>query len=106
MTAGMMIWLVMLPFAAATYALRVGFLLSGGAGRPAGWQRWLRFVPPAVLSALVALALFGSGSPFSPATLSQVLAAALAALVAWRFRNVLLTVATGMAAFWIVQALL
>lgn len=102
----MTLWWVILPFGAATYALRVAFLLRVGQAHALGWQRWLRFVPPAMVAALIVPALLGGGHVVSPAALSQLVAAALAALVAWRFRSVLLTVAVGMGALWLMQALL
>ena len=96
----MTIWLIILPFGAATYAMRASFLLRWRQARSSRWQRWLRFVPPAVLAALVLPELLAVGQPLAPDTLHQLLAAGLAAVVAWRFQNVLATVASGMVAFW------
>lgn len=102
----MTLWPVVLPLAAATYGLRVAFLLRVGQAHAPRWQRWLRFVPPAILAALIVPALLGGGHLVASAAISQVVAAALAALVAWRVRSLLLTVATGMVALWLMQALL
>ena len=97
----MTIWLLILSIGVATYAMRGAFLFyARPASRPCEWHRWLRFVPPAVLAALVLPALVGVGQPLAPETLDQLLAAAFAALVAWRFQNVLATVASGMGALW------
>lgn len=101
------IWLIILSFGAATYAMRGAFFFGARTvQRSTDAPRWLRFVPPAVLAALVAPALVFGGNPLAPGTLSHLLAAGLAALVAWRFQNVLWTVATGMVALWLFQALL
>lgn len=97
----MTIWLIILPFGVATFAMRGAFLLCPlPAGYSPDWQRWLRYVTPAVLAALVLPALVVIGQPLAPDTLRQFLAAGLAAMVAWRFQNVLATVASGMAALW------
>lgn len=100
----MSIWIVMVALGAITYALRASFLLGAWHPLPTTWLRVLRFVPPAVLAALVMPALVGSGHLLTPGTFADLLAAGLAALVAWRFQNVLVTVVTGMVALWIFQA--
>lgn len=102
----MSIWIVILALSASTYALRASFLVGARHPLPTAWLRILRFVPPAVLAALVAPALVGSGNLLTSETLEALLAAGLAALVAWRFQNVLLTVVTGMVALWVLQAVL
>ncbi len=91
-----------------TYAIRLSLiLLLGRVGVPPLLQRALRFVPPAVLSALIFpdLLLAGGAQAFSPAN-ARLLAGALAALIAWRSRNAVLAIAAGMAALWILQMLL
>ena len=97
----MSIWLLILPFGALTYIMRGAFLFRvGPVFQSPGWHRWLRYVPPSVLAALVLPALVVVGQPLAPDTLSQLLAAGCAAVVAWRFQNVLATVASGMGAYW------
>jgi branched chain amino acid efflux pump len=67
-------------------------------------QQALRFVPVAVLSALIAPALF---FPHDSLDLSlsngRLIAGSLAILVAWRTKNVLLTIFAGMACLLILQ---
>lgn len=66
-------------------------------------RRWLRYVPPAVLAALVVppvLAPQGHLEVGLPA-----LALLVGAVVAWRTRSVLWTIAGGMAVFWILGML-
>lgn len=89
-----------------TYGLRASFLLGVRHPLPTAWLHALRFTPPAVLAAFVVPTLLGSGNPLAPGALSALLAAGVAALVAWRFQNVLLTVVTGMVALWVLQAML
>jgi branched-subunit amino acid transport protein len=68
--------------------------------------RALRFVPPAVLSAIIfPQALFPNNQFDLSLGNARLLAGLIAALVAWRTRNVLLTIAVGMMALWILQAL-
>jgi branched-subunit amino acid transport protein len=70
-------------------------------------QRALRFVPPAVLSAILLPELvLQSGVVDLSIGNERLLAGMLAALVAWRTRNVLLTLGVGLVALWILQALL
>jgi branched-subunit amino acid transport protein len=88
-----------------TYAIRLSLILLIGRVRvPSLLSRALRFVPPAVLSALIVPDLLLSGgvldlSPTNPRLLGGV----LAALVAWRSRNALLAIGAGMLALWILQ---
>ncbi len=65
----------------------------------------LRFVPVAVLSALISPALFFPNG-FLNISLSnaRLIAGMLAILVAWRTKNVLLTIFIGMACLLILQA--
>ena len=102
----MNIWIVIVILAASTYTLRASFLLGVRHPLPTAWLRVLRFAPSAVLAAFVVPALVGSGNPLAPGELAPLLAAGVAALVAWRSQNVLLTVTLGMLALWVFQALL
>ncbi|TLD46748.1 MAG: hypothetical protein FAZ92_00982 [Accumulibacter sp.] len=74
----------------------------------AGWLRQaLRYVPAAVMAAIIAPPLFFAvGAPNIVPDLPRMAAAALAALIAWRTRNTLSTVVLGMLALWALQALL
>ena len=74
---------------------------------PDWFRRGLRFVPLAVLSALILPELTSpAGSLFLSWRNPQLLAGVAAILVAWRTKNVLLTIGAGMAALLIFQALL
>ncbi len=64
--------------------------------------RALRFVPPAVLTAIIAPALFLPHGQFSVNLDNAHLYAGLAAiLIAWRSKNLLITILLGMAILWI-----
>ena len=91
-----------------TYAIRVSlFLLPEGAHLPDRLLRALRYVPAAVLSAIIAPELLMPGGAFDLSLGNERLLAGLVAiLVAWRTRNVLLTVIAGMGALWLLQALI
>jgi branched-subunit amino acid transport protein len=103
----MSLWITIILMGVVTYALRLSLIaLLGRFEVPPLVSRGLRFVPPAVLSAIVLPALV---QPDGPLNLSlgnaRLLAGALAGLVAWRTRNVLLTVAAGMLGLWALQYL-
>ena len=104
----MTLWLTVLVIGAATYGLRVAFLARGTPGAlPPLAQETLRFVPAAVLSALILPALLQPAGALDLSTgNARLLAGILAALVAWRTRNALVTVGSGMAALWVLQAVL
>jgi len=94
----MNIWLVMLLGGALTFGMRMSFIyLFGRFEIPVVVKRALRFVPPAVLSAIVAPALL---MPENTLDLSlrnnQLIAGVVAIVVAWRTKNTLLTIIAGM----------
>ena len=103
----MALWLTVIAMGLVTFAIR--FSLIGALGKvtlPPLLVRGLRFVPPAVLTAIIVpeLVLPGGQLDLSLSN-ARLLAGALAALVAWRTKNVILTVIVGMAALWILTAL-
>ena len=100
------VWSVILVSGAGTYAMRASFLAAAHrlATVPPGIARLLRQIPPAALAALVLPALVradGRLDLFHP----RLLAGALAALVAWRTRNVGLTLVAGMAVLVVLERL-
>ena len=100
-------WLVMVSIGVITFATRLSFiLLLGRVEIPQAVRRGLRFVPAAVLSAIIfpELLLPGGVLDLSPGN-PRLLAGFLAILVAWRTKNVLLTISAGMAALLLLQAL-
>jgi branched-subunit amino acid transport protein len=104
----MSIWVIIIVAGLLTFATRLSFIaLFGRMNVPAWVQRALRFVPPAVLTAIIFPELFISGDTLnlSPAN-PRLIAGLLAALVAWRTKNIVYTILVGMAALLAMQALL
>jgi branched-subunit amino acid transport protein len=104
----MNLWITIILMGAVTYALRLSLIaLLGRFEVPPLISRGLRFVPPAVLSAIILPELVQPGGRLNLGLGNvRLLAGLLAMLVAWRTRNVLLTVGAGMVGLWILQSLL
>jgi branched-subunit amino acid transport protein len=104
----MNIWLIMIIGGLLTFATRLSFILLLDRIKMPDWfRRGLRFVPVAVLSAIILPELTNPGGTlFLSWRNPQLLAGAVAILVAWRTRSVILTIVTGMAALLIFQAIL
>ena len=99
------VWAAIVLAGAGTYAMRASFLLAADrlARVPPGVERLLRQIPPAALASLVLPALLrphGTLDLLSP----RLLAGALAAVVAWRTRNVAATLAVGMGVLVLLDA--
>ena len=101
------LWLLIIFMAVGTFALRLSFIyLFGKVEMPDWLRRALRFVPASVLAALVFPALtYPNGALDLSLGNVRLLAGLGGALVAWKTRNVLWTIAVGMALFWVLQAL-
>ena len=101
----MSIWVIVALAGLLTFATRLSFvMLLGRLALPDWFKRALRFVPIAVLSAIILPALLDRGNgPEISAVNPQIWAGMIAVLVAWRSRNVLLTIAAGMAALLVLQ---
>ncbi len=102
-----MLWLAVFFSGVLTYAQRLSLIVLWQRIRPSLLlQRALRFVPIAVLSALIVPDLFLIEGEFHLALDNgRLIAGALAVLVAWRTRSVLLTILAGMAALLLHTAL-
>ncbi len=96
----MNIWLVFLLGGLLTFGMRFIFVyLLGRFEIPETMRRALRFVPPAVLSAIVVPELIiKSGQIDLTLTNFRLLAGLVAMLVAWKTKNTLLTILAGMLA--------
>ena len=99
------LWLTILGMGVITFGLRYSFIaLSGRLELPSTLRRALRFVPAAVLSALVLPALvYPSGELFLSLENDRLVAGLIALVVAWRSKSMLLTLLVGMVALWILQ---
>lgn len=102
------LWGAILLGGAATFLVRLSFIyLLDRLPMPDWFRRGLRFVPVAVLSAIILPELAGRDGAFDLSLHNpQLLAGALAVGVALLTRNVILTIAAGMAALLILQALM
>lgn len=100
--------LLIVGMGVVTYAIRLSLiLLMGRLNVPPLVRRSLRFVPPAVLSALIFPELLLPGGKMMLSLGNpRLLAGVLAGLVAWKSKNVLLAIGVGMVALWALQALL
>jgi len=92
--------------AVGTLAMRASMVtLLADVTIPNRVEQALGLVAPAVLAGLVAQTLFLDGGEFRPFG-TWYLAAAVAAIVAWRMRSFGWTLAAGMASVWLLEALL
>ncbi len=107
MMGSLALWLTFLCIGVITYAIRLSFiLLLGKMALPTFLMRALRFVPVAVLSAIILPALFLDGSRLNLSLgNARLLAGILAAVVAWRTKNALLTIVVGMVGLWVLHLL-
>ncbi|WP_050032314.1 AzlD domain-containing protein [Halorubrum halophilum] len=98
------LWLTIVLIGLATYGFRLSFIhLFGRIDEvPARIKRPLRYVPPAVLAALVLPDLV-TIRPSVAATLAdeRLIAGAVAGVIAWRTENVLATITGGMVTLWL-----
>ncbi|PWH13680.1 MAG: hypothetical protein DDG59_13960 [Anaerolineae bacterium] len=101
----MKIWWILLLGGAATYLTRLSMILLFSRWEIPAWLRdGLRLVPAAVFSALIAQEVFIRNGQIDLSFYNERILAALAAtLIAWRTKNVLLTLAVGMATLWALQ---
>ena len=100
------VWVAILLAGAGTFAMRASFLAAASklAVVPPFAQRLLRQIPPAALAAIVAPALLRPEGHFDLAQ-PRLVAGVAAAVVAWRTRNVALTLAVGLIGLVALQAL-
>jgi len=104
----MTLWLMLLIIGLITYAIRLSCIgLLGQREMPALLLKALRFVPITVLPAIILPQLFLRNNTLVLSVQNpRWIAGILAGIVAWRTRNVLLTILIGMVALWVLQFLL
>lgn len=100
------IWVAIVLAGIGTYAMRASFLVFAHrlVDVPPKVQRLLRQIPPAALASIVLPALLrpdGHLDLLHP----RLVAGIAAALVAWRTRNIALTLGVGMAVVMVIEAL-
>ncbi len=101
------LWLTILGAGAVTFALRLSFIaLLARMETPRFLGRALRYMPAAVLTAVVIPLLFYTdGSLEASLDNERLVAGVVAVLICWRTRSVLFTLGGGMAALWALQAI-
>ena len=98
-------WLVIAAVSAVTYLLRASFIVFADPHRfPHAFRQALRFVPPAVLAAIVVPGLLMASGTIEVSWRNARLVAGLVAIaVAMRWRHPLAPIAIGMPALWLLQ---
>ena len=100
------LWLTIAGAAAVTFALRLSFIaLLGRIEIPPLLSRALRFVPAAILTAVVIPLLLYDGDLEISLGNERLVAGLAAALICWRTRSALLTLVGGMAMLWTLQTI-
>ncbi|MFN8447144.1 MAG: AzlD domain-containing protein [Anaerolineae bacterium] len=101
-------FILILGMALVTFAVRYPVLvLVGKIPLPDRVFRALRYVPPVVLAAIIAPAVLmpdGQTLELTPSN-SYLVAAVIAALIAWRTKNLMLTIVIGMGVFLVLHTL-
>ncbi len=96
-------WLIILLAGLLTFAIRLSFIAAFGRWQPpALLTRALRYVPPAVLSAIILPEMLmkdGQVFAFNP----RLFAGVLAIVVAWRTKNTFLTIVVGMVGLYLMM---
>jgi len=101
----MNLYWIMLFSGLVTYTTRLSFILFVGHRQiPHHLLRALRFVPPAVLTAIIVpeVVMPGGNLNFSFGN-PRLLSGLLAVVVAWKTRNVVWTILVGMLTLWLLQ---
>ena len=101
------VWLIILGGMVVTYLTRLSFILLVPSERaPRVFHRGLKYIPPAVLTAILLpeLVIRNGALDFSFSN-HRLVAGLVAALVAWRLRNTWLTIAAGMVGLWLLMSL-
>jgi branched-subunit amino acid transport protein len=98
-------WLVIAGVSLATYLLRASFIVFADPHRfPHAFRQALRFVPPAVLAAIVVPGLLlATGTLDASLRNARLIAGLVAIAVASRWRHPLAPIAVGMPALWLLQ---
>ncbi|MFC7135037.1 MULTISPECIES: AzlD domain-containing protein [Salinibaculum] len=101
------LWAVIGLIGVLTYVIRVSFIALFGYFEdiPPRLERALRYVPAAVLAALVLPSFVALDAGGAGPEVDRLAAGALAAGVAWRTENVFATMAVGMGTLWVVRFL-
>lgn len=95
------LWILFVVIGIGNFLLRGCFILLPGSQRQPLWlNRALRYVPASLLAALVFPALIRLQAEGLEFDWHRLLAALVAALVAWKSKDMLLTLGVGMGVLW------
>ena len=99
------LWLTILACGIVTFLIRLSFIaIHGRVTMPLWFIRALTFVPVAVLSAITLPQILVQNSAVNFSLLNpRLIAGIVAVFVAWRTRNVLVTIAVGMLVLFAAQ---
>ncbi len=97
--------IVVLGVGLATYVMRAGLILVlADRELPEPLTRALRYVAPAVLSALVVSLIADPDAQNSGISIAELAGLVIAVPVAWKSKNLLVTLCAGMVVFWVLLA--
>lgn len=100
-------WLVAALLGLGTFLIRFSFILIvDKVTFPEAVVRMLRFIPASVLPAIIVPAVLLHGADGGATGPARPVAALVAVLAAWKTRNILVTILSGMAALWLMRAIL
>lgn len=105
MEATLGLWLTVLMAGLVTFLIRLSFIaVHGRVTMPDWFNRALTFVPVTVLSAILVpeLVMTDGAVNLSPLN-ARLVAGIVAVLVAWRTKNVMVTIVVGMLLLWGMQ---
>ena len=101
------LWAMVLVVGALNYLSRLSFIaVFARREMPALLARALRFVPAAMLTALIVPMIVQPSLVTADAAGPRIAAAVVAGAIAWRWQSQLVTIAAGMIALWALKSLL
>ncbi len=102
------LWLTIIACGVASFLIRFSFIaIHGRVPMPYWFTRALTFVPVALLPAFILPEILIQREALNLTLWNPKLwAGILAVVVAWRTKNVMATIAVGMAALWILQEIM
>lgn len=104
MEGALKLWAVILALGALNYLSRLSFIaFFARRSMPPLLARALKYVPAAMLTALIVPMIVETKGGVIEADSPKVIAAVIAGTVAFVWRNTLATLATGMGALWLLQ---
>lgn len=107
MDPALKIWAMVLIVGALNYLSRLSFIaFFARREMPALLARALKFVPAAMLAALIVPMVASPSASSGADATPRVVAVLLAAAIAWRTRSPLATMGVGMVALWIGKAIM